>query len=442
MSQAISETKSTPLHIHCPCTKETCSGEVVAVETVHGKEIYVRCAPALIPENELDFDKQAARFYGCLPQLLAQAGAEMTHVVLERAFFADFARDMESFQKIRQGAYEQAGMDESVFPAMTYLQQPPARPAQKVEMQIYAVLPKTPESVSVRTFNDYETGTTSKLLTMGDYKHLYIADIKGVNRADEGPVSFREQSDRMFENCRKLLARHGAKFPEVLRTWCYLWDIDNTYADFNISRNEFFEREGVNRLPASTGIEATLWPLEAQVGMDLYALLNPQGAQVEVMHTPTLNEADEYGSAFSRGMKIELPEKTVLHISGTASVDEKGDTVHLDDYVKQIDRMLVNVRELLAPHGATFEDVTQIATFLKKAEYLESYVNTLEEWGIRHIPNTFVETGVCRPNLLCEMEAICVLPKSPTNGKPVPAKPAVSCKSPVKGPHHSTQVPK
>ncbi len=35
-------------------------------------------------------------------------------------------------------------------------------------------------------------------------------------------------------------------------------------------------------------------------------LLNPEGADIDVMHTPTLNEADEYGSAFSRGMKVGI----------------------------------------------------------------------------------------------------------------------------------------
>jgi enamine deaminase RidA (YjgF/YER057c/UK114 family) len=153
--------------------------------------------------------------------------------------------------------------------------------------------------------------------------------------------------------------------------------------------------------------------------MDLYALVNPEGAKVEVMHTPTLNEAADYGSSFSRGMKIELPEKTVLHISGTASVDEKGDTVHLEDPRKQIERMLLNVDQLLQAQGASFADIVQIATFLKKAEYLDMYTEILADRGDLQVPNTFVETGVCRPNLLCELEAIAILPKSSTNGRPV-----------------------
>jgi glyoxylase-like metal-dependent hydrolase (beta-lactamase superfamily II) len=72
----------------------------------------------------------------------------------------------------------------------------------------------------------------------------------------------------------------------VLRTWCYLNDIDRDYDQFNLSRNAFFAREGVKRLPASTGIRAGLYPPEALCSFDLYALLNPEGVPVEVMHTP------------------------------------------------------------------------------------------------------------------------------------------------------------
>ena len=53
----------------------------------------------------------------------------------------------------------------------------------------------------------------------------------------------------------------------------------------------------------------------------------------------------------------------------------------------------------------------------------QHYESILEEWGIRHVPNTLVETGVCRPELLCELEAIAILPKDSSNGKPIAAKP-------------------
>jgi enamine deaminase RidA (YjgF/YER057c/UK114 family) len=412
MSSATTPAHFVPLRVQHPCGKETCSGELVALETAHATEVYIRCAPALsAPGDHDDFESQARRFYGCLPRLLGRAGADVSHVVLERVFFEDFARDMDAFQKVRAESYYQAAVAEDELPATTYIQQPPCRRTQKLEMQIYAVVPKRPGSAIVRTEIDAATGTTAKLLEIAGVRHLYIADINGLPDDRAQPGTFREQSDRMFARCRRLLQSHGVRFPDVLRTWCYLDDIDHTYADFNHSRNAFFAVEGVKRLPASTGIEARLWPLSARCAMDLYAVLNPDAAQVEVMTTPTLNEASEYGSSFARGMKVDLPDKTVLFISGTASIDERGVTVHVGDVRRQLERMLLNIQELLAAQGASFADLAQAATFLKRSEYMELCELVLEEWGIRDVPNTFVQAGVCRPELLCEMEAVAVLPK-------------------------------
>ena len=318
---------------------------------------------------------------------------------------------METFQRVRQDAYEFGGVRAADMPATTYIRQPPCHEPQKIELQVYAVVPKYPEAVSVETQFDRETRTTTKLLTIGGRRHLYIADIKGIHPRSPIATPFRAQSDQMFANAARLLEPFQTKFTKVLRTWCYLKEIDDDYAEFNLSRNAFFVEHGVKRLPASTGIRAGLWPDQALCGMDLYALLDTDDVGIEVMHTPTLNEADEYGSSFSRGMKIDLPEKTVLHVSGTASINEAGETVHVGDPEKQLERMLVNVRELLHHQNASFEDVTQIATFLKHAEYYDACQQLLRQWGIRHVPNTFVEAGVCRPELLCEMEAIAILPK-------------------------------
>ena len=214
----------------------------------------------------------------------------------------------------------------------------------------------------------------------------------------------------MFARAAQLLARHGSVFQNVLRTWCYLGDIDRDYGEFNTSRNDFFRREEVSRLPASTGIRATLRPGGTRCAMDIYALLDPQFAQIEVMHTSTLNEAPDYGSAFSRGMKVCLPEKTVLYISGTASVDESGATVHVGDPRGQLERMLLNIEQLLAPHGADFTDLVQVISYLKSADDLPLFRDVAAKWGLTNLPNSIVQADICRPDFLCEMEAIAVLP--------------------------------
>ena len=55
-----------------------------------------------------------------------------------------------------------------------------------------------------------------------------------------------------------------------------------------------------------------------------------------ISNLSALNEAYCYQkpSGFSRGMRVELGEATFLFISGTASIDESGNSVHIDDFYK------------------------------------------------------------------------------------------------------------
>lgn len=400
-----------PMLAHCDCDKKSCNGDVVEIVTSEAKEIYIRLDPACMSDYSGSPQQQAQQFYGCLPWILEKAGAKMAHVALERVFFRSLANDFDTFAQVRRDAYSQAGVSESEFPVTSYVEQPPCRPGQAFELQVFALLSHSEETVRVTTIPGEKNDPPAKLIEMSGYKHLYVRDIKGLDTEGRPLDSFRAQSDAMFEKGAELLGRHDTTFPFVLRTWCYLDDIDRDYGEFNLSRNVFFEREGVKRLPASTGIRAGLWPQGTLTGYDLYALLNPEGAEIEIMHTPTLNEADEYGSSFSRGMRLSLPEKTVLFISGTASVDEEGATVHVDDVRQQIERMLLNVKSLLAPHGASLTDLVQVITYLKEMESFDLFCEIAAEWGITNVPNSIVEAGVCRPNLLCEMEAIAILPK-------------------------------
>jgi 2-iminobutanoate/2-iminopropanoate deaminase len=93
-------------------------------------------------------------------------------------------------------------------------------------------------------------------------------------------------------------------------------------------------------------------------------------------------------------------------------VDEQGATVHVDDIRKQVERMLLNVQELLRAQDSTFGDVVQVITYLKQRNYLPTFVDIWQKWGLAGLPNSFVEAGVCRPDLLCELEAIAIIPRN------------------------------
>jgi enamine deaminase RidA (YjgF/YER057c/UK114 family) len=384
-------------------------GDAVVLSTSFATEVFVRCGSSPSARNSRCW-RQAQESYECLTHLLAQAGATLAHVVAEKIFFRDIAADIVDFQDVRSDHYQDAGVGGNRLPATTYLEQPPCRPGQALEIQAYAVVPNSPALAAVEAVSPAAEHGTAKVVRIGDCRHLYVANLIGKSSTGQLPKSFRDQCDAMFAQANHLVQSHTASFADVLRTWLYLDDMDGDYGELNASRNRFFAEHAVRRLPASTGIGGGPHPRGARCAMDLYTLLNPQGAKIEVMHTPTLNEAAEYGSSFSRGMKVVLPEKTLLFISGTASVDEAGATVHVDDVAAQIDRMLVNIAELLRPHGATFGDVAQAITYLKSPEYLDAFRQTAAQRGLGEAPNTLVKADVCRPDLLCEMEAIAVLP--------------------------------
>ena len=45
-----------------------------------------------------------------------------------------------------------------------------------------------------------------------------------------------------------------------------------------------------------------------------------------------LNEAIEYDRSFSRGVSVDLPGARLLFISGTASINKKGQTVYPENF--------------------------------------------------------------------------------------------------------------
>jgi enamine deaminase RidA (YjgF/YER057c/UK114 family) len=67
-----------------------------------------------------------------------------------------------------------------------------------------------------------------------------------------------------------------------------------------------------------------------------------------------LNEAYAYAkpSSFSRGMRIDIGGVCILLISGTASIDENGVSVHIGDFPAQLRRTFDNITGLLESEGA------------------------------------------------------------------------------------------
>jgi enamine deaminase RidA (YjgF/YER057c/UK114 family) len=131
----------------------------------------------------------------------------------------------------------------------------------------------------------------------------------------------------------------------------------------------------------------------------------------------TLNEAYNYPkpSSFSRGMRIDLNGLAVLLISGTASIDANGQSIHIGDFRAQTRRTFQNIAALLEAEGATWKDVVRTTCYLRDigrdyAVFNEERTAFYAEQGLDPLPaSTGIQAILCRPELLVEIEAIAML---------------------------------
>jgi 2-iminobutanoate/2-iminopropanoate deaminase len=127
-----------------------------------------------------------------------------------------------------------------------------------------------------------------------------------------------------------------------------------------------------------------------------------------------LNEAYAYQkpSSFSRGMRIDLGGVCILLISGTASIDEHGVSVHVGDFSGQLRRTFDNLTGLLASEGATWHDIVRTSCYLRDIDRDYDVFNAdrtafFAEQRLDPLPaSTGIQAHLCRPELLIEIEAI------------------------------------
>lgn len=207
----------------------------------------------------------------------------------------------------------------------------------------------------------------------------------------------------MIKSC---LEAAGMTFRDVVRTWYYLDDILSWYGEFNATRNRFFtEHEVFSKLmPASTGIgianDTGLLPLAK-----VHACRAKSSAlRVAVAESPLQNSAYNYGSAFSRAVTVATPAGVTLHVSGTASIDAAGDTIHVDQVAEQISCTMQVVDAILRAAGMDWSHAVRGVAYFNDAANLPMWEPVRAAWGLPPHVCVNVHADVCRPDLLFELE--------------------------------------
>jgi enamine deaminase RidA (YjgF/YER057c/UK114 family) len=357
-----------------------------------------------------DATRQAEAVYRALAGQLAAERSSFQELAGETLFLRDIRRDLPSVLDVRARVLAEIGQDAGA-PPPAFIEQAPLEPGAALALAASAVIPRRRTAWSVRDARAAPScgcagcaRSGARLLRLGDQSSLHTTNIYGV-----GGDAFAQALD-MFGAAERLLARCGMGFRDVVRTWIHLRDIDRDYDALNRARREFFQRRAIEPRPASTGVQGGPFPAAHDFSLRLDAVQSSRPLVVSPMSTPTLNEAWTYGADFSRGLRVVEANKVALYVSGTASIDEAGRTVHAGDVAGQIDRMLHNIETLLAGQGAAFAHLVSGIVYLRRAKDAPVLRSRCRQRGFEGFPCALVEAPLCRPELLCEAEAVAMLP--------------------------------
>lgn len=332
------------------------------------------------PRDEL-FAGQLERIYKAEQLIMEQEEIKGSQVVMKRYFLSDSANQAPLMK------YEK---DSSV----SIIQQPPLD-GSKVAVWLYLQRGTTvynEDGVIVAEHNGYR-----HLWKMGMHEH-------------KGDSAW--QTESLLISYAEMLQNYGATLADnCIRTWFFVRDVDTQYAGMVTARKEFFTEQGLTEKThyiSSTGIGGVPADTKALLQLGTYALTGMEPSQQRYLYAPThLNPTYEYGVTFERGTLVEYGDRGQIFISGTASIDNKGNVVHVGDIVNQTKRMWENVEALLKEGDTTMDDIMQIIVYLRdSADYLT--VSRMFKEKFPDTPYVITLAPVCRPAWLIEMECIAV----------------------------------
>lgn len=215
--------------------------------------------------------------------------------------------------------------------------------------------------------------------------------------------------DMLSTTEKSLRSLGGALIDNCVRTWFFVQNVDVNYKGVVEGRNRSFRELGLTpstRFIASTGIGGRHADKTATVQMDSYSVKGLKKGQMRQINAPEyLNPTYEYGVAFERATSVDYGDCRRLFISGTASIDNRGEVVWEGDIRRQTLRMWTNVEALLKAADCDWHYVGQMLVYLRDpADY--PVVAEMFEERFPDIPHVILLAPVCRPGWLIEMECM------------------------------------
>ena len=335
------------------------------------------------PQGE-PFEKQLRRIILAEKELMALDDMAGAKPVFKRYFLSDAAN-------------QRPLMPQDDTCTVSYIQQPPLDGS---KLATWFYLQRGTEIIPT------SDRLRSTVIRHNGYEHLWTM---GLTIAEGSSYS---QTQNLLEDYEELLDEHQMTLEDhCIRTWFFVRDVDTQYKGLVLARWENFAQHGLvpeTHYIASTGIGGNPPDPKAIIQLGSYALKGFKPEQQRYLYaTSHLNRTSEYGVTFERGTLLKFGDRNHAIISGTASINNKGEVEHVGDVVMQTKRMWENVETLLAEAGMTMDDAAQLIVYLRDTADFE-VVSEMFRQKYPNIPTVFTLAPVCRPTWLIEMECMAI----------------------------------
>lgn len=328
------------------------------------------------------FEAQFTRLQQAKNALMEMEEAQGAKVVFKRYFLSDATNQVPLVQE----------NDECTI---SYIQQPPLD-GSKVALWLY-----------LQQGTEVSNTNGSTVVSHNGYQHIWTMGLLDTS-AD---TSYMQTWNTLLSYINTLKQFNATLEANCIRTWFFVRDVDTQYAGLVKSRRECFIEQGLTpdtHYIASTGIGGTPADPKALVQLGSYAMTGFEPEQQRYLYALShLNRTIEYGVTFERGTLMQYGDRNHIYISGTASINNKGEVMYVGDINQQTLRMWENVEKLLEEGGMSYEDVMQIVVYLRDSSDYET-VKQMFDKKFPNMPLVITLAPVCRPTWLIEMECIAV----------------------------------
>ena len=270
-------------------------------------------------------------------------------------------------------------------PALSYVLQPV--PDAPLVMEVHSYCPESDERILYRHYDNIPY----VLLENESGRFLFAGGFQG----DDPCADMEQWSVEAFRQLKGVLEKESFPVNSIIRQWNYIEQITGYdgagqhYQSFNNVRTAFYAgSDWSNGYPAATGI-----------GMNMGGVLIDVDAAMfhtpDVFATPIDNKLQVAAHAYSEQVLEEARQKKTTAIRGEESLKGVG-------LERQLQITMENIAQLIGDAR-----LVMLRVYLKNESDYEEARRGLESYGL-NIPVSYLRAGVCREELLIEIEGIAI----------------------------------